>query len=188
MAVTSQDIANQAIQYIGNNQPFITGQAPTFDDSTTGKILQKIYAPCVAAVQRQWGWDASRNTVALTLSGNPAPFPWALQYLYPTNGIQVWQLLSAAADKLNPLPANWSVANDIVAAIQVKVINTDLAAALAVYNNNPNENTWDALFREAVARLLASELAMASAGRPDAAQAMLESGAALENIAEKRGE
>jgi hypothetical protein len=24
-------------------------------------------------VQRQWGWDASRNTADLALSGNPAP-------------------------------------------------------------------------------------------------------------------
>jgi hypothetical protein len=187
MPITSNDIANQAIQLIGDNQPLVTGFAPTFDSSTAGIALSKIYPAVVQTVGRQFAWDMARSTVALTLSGNTAPFPWSLEYLYPTNGIEVWQLHpNTLGDVNNPLPYNWSVANTVVGGQQQRVIWTNLANAWATYNNNPNENTWDSLFREAVVRLLASELAMAVAGKPDAAQSYLESGGAFESIGETR--
>ena len=188
MPVTSNDVANQAIQFIGDNAgPFVTGQYPTFDNSTSGMALQKLYGAVVQTVGRQHGWDMARNTIALTLSGNTAPFPWTYEYLYPTNGIEVWQLMpTAVSDLNNPLPTDWVVANAVVTGQQQRVIETSLINALAVYNNNPNENTWDSLFREAVVRLLASELASALFGKPDVAQNYLESGGAFENIGEAR--
>lgn len=187
MAVTSNDIANQALQLIGDNMPAVQGVAPTFDNSTAGKALQELYAPCLQTVAREFGWDFARNNVALTLSGNVAPFPYALEYLYPSNGVQVWQLLPATlADVNNPTPVNWVTGNTLVASVQTKVIWTDVAAALAVYNNAPSENTWDPLFREAMVRLLSSELSIALNGRPDTAQVLLDSGAAFENLGEMR--
>ncbi len=188
MPVTSNDIANEAIVLIGDDQPFVQGVAPTFDNSAAGKALQKLYAPCVATVQRQFGWDASRNAVALTLTGNTPPMPgWAVEYAYPSNGIEVWQLMpQTLTDPNNPLPVNWDVGNNQVGGNQTKVIWTNLANAQAIYNNNPTEAVWDALFREAVVRLLASELAIALAGKPDTAQGLLESGAAFGNLGEQR--
>lgn len=189
MAVTSTDIVNQAIQYIGDNQPAVTGVAPSFDSSPAGKAAAALYAPCVAAVGRQFGWDFARRTVALTVSGNTPPFPWTVEYLYPTNGVQVWQLLPPTlTDVNNPLPVNWVIANTQVSGTQTKVIQCNLASAQAVYNNNPSESTWDPLFREAVVRLLASEMSMALAGRPDSAQAYLESGAAFEGAGQGRAD
>jgi hypothetical protein len=185
--VTSNDLANQAIQLIGDNQPAVTGQAPTFDSSPAGVALAKLYGPCVQTVARQWGWDFARRTVALNVSGNVAPFPWAFEYLYPTNGIEVWQVMPATlADPNNPLPINWDVANAQVAGNQKKVIQCNLASAMAVYNNNPTEDVWDPLFREAVVRLLASELAMAISSRPDSAQLLLQTGNAFATIGEGR--
>ena len=187
MTVTSTDIVNQAIMFFGDDQPLVTGVAPTFDSSPAGVAASKCYAPCVATVARQFGWDMARNTVALTLSGNTAPFPWEYEYLYPTNGIQVWQLMPATlTDMNNPLPVNWSVANDEVEGVQTKVILTNQATASAVYNNNPSENVWDPLFREAVVRLLASEMAMAIGGKPDLSEALLQSGGAFETLGEGR--
>lgn len=188
MAITSNDIANQAIQYIGdNNTPAVTGQAPTFDTNPSGIALRKIYAPCVRTVAKQFGWDFARNTVALAATGNAAPFPWAFEYAYPAMGVEVWQLAPATlADPNNPLPVNWDVANAVVNFTQVRVIHTNQAAALAIYNNAPIESAWDDLFREAVVRLLASELAMAVAGKPDTSQSMLQSGGAFETIGESR--
>ena len=186
MPITSNDVANQALQYIGDNQPAVTGESPTFDNSTAGKALQKFYAPVVATVQRQWGWDASRNTADLTLTGN-TPYGWLYEYLYPSNGIQVWQVIDPAnTDANNPLPVNWNEANTTVAGAQKKVIQTNVAAAKVVYNNNPGPDIWDPLFREAVVRLLASVCGMAIAGKPDTAQSLLESGGAFESLAESR--
>lgn len=187
MAVTSNDLANQALQLVGDNQPAVTGQSPTFDSSTAGKALQKLYPACVATVQRQWGWDASRNVVALSTTGNTPPFGYAFEYTYPSNGIEVWQLLPATiTDPNNPLPVNWTVGNALVSSVQTKVIWTNLASAQAAYNNNPSEATWDPLFREAVVRLLASELSIALEGKPDTAQLNLQSGSAFETLAEAR--
>jgi hypothetical protein len=191
MAATSTDIVNQAVQLLGWDNPTpVTGVAPNFDTSTLGKAAAAIYAPCVATVARQFGWDFTRNMVGLTLSGNVAPFPWSYEYLYPTNGIQVWQVMPSSTsftDFNNPLPVNWVVGNAVVSSIQTKVIWTNMASARVVYNNAPLESTWDPLFREAVVRLLASELAMATAGKPDVSQSLLETGGAFESIGEKRG-
>lgn len=186
MPVTSNDIANQAIQYIGDNQPSVTGQAPTFDNSTAGQALQRFYSAVVQTVGRQWGWDFARRTVQLSPTGNAAPPPWTYEYNYPPNGIQVWQLFSAAADPNNPVPANYAIANTVVSGTLVKVVHTNLQNAYCTFNNNPSENVWDPLFREAVVRMLASVLAMAIAGKPDTAQAFLESGAAFETLGEGR--
>lgn len=188
MAVTSTDIVNQAIQLIGDNQPLVTGVAPNFDVSPAGVAAAALYTPCVQTVGRQFGWDFARNTAALAASGNVAPNPWLQEYLYPGNGVQVWQLIATVGvfDPNNPLPVNWVVANALVSGVQKKVIHCDLVAPLAVYNNMPTESTWDPLFREAVVRLLASALGMALEGKPDTAAAMLESGAKFEAVGEQR--
>ena len=184
---TSNDIANQAILYIGDNQPPVTGQAPSFDTSPAGVALSKIYTPCVQTVARQFGWDFARNTVSLVATGNTPPFPFTYEYGYPSNGVEVWQLVPPSlADPNDPLPVNWVVANNIVNSAQTRVIQTNLANASAVYNNVPNENSWDSLFRETVVRLLASELAIALDGKPDTAQSYLESGSAFESLGETR--
>ena len=183
----SRDIVNQAIMMMGDNQPLVTGNAPNFDNSAAGLAAAQLYAPCVATVMRQFEWDFSRNTIALVVTGNAAPFPWAFEYGYPLNGIEVWQVMpTAAADPYDPLPVNFIIENAVIAGTQKRVIHTNLSPAQAVYNNNPSEATWDPLFREAVVRLLASELAMAIAGKPDFAQAALESASAFESVATTR--
>jgi len=187
VAVTSNTIANQAIGLMGDNQPSVVGNAPSFDNSPAGVALAHLYAPAVATVARQWGSELARNAYTLVPTGNTPLTLWTQEYAYPPNGIEVWQLIPAAiADANNPLPVNWDIANTEVGGTQVKVIQTNLANAIVIYNNNPNENTWDPLFREAVVRLLASELASWLAGRPDTAEALLQSGAAFESLGEGR--
>ena len=184
---TDADIVNQALQMVGDNQPAVEGTSPTFDNSTAGIAAQELYVPTVRTVGRLFEWDMARNTVALVLSGNTAPFPWALEYLYPTNGIEVWQVMPPTlADPYNPLPINWVTANTLVTGTQRKVIQTDLASAVAVYNNNPGPDVWDPLFTEAVVRLLASKFAQAVAGKPQTAADLLESFNAFVGAAKTR--
>lgn len=183
---TSNNVANEAILLMGGNQPPVTGFAPSFDNSPNGQALQQLYAPCVATVARQFEWDFARGFVALTLTGNAPPFPWAYEYLYPGT-IALWQIMPAAfVDPNNPLPQNWSVGNALVGTTQSRVLWCNLATATGVYNVNPSEATWDPLFREAVVRLLASELATATAGKPETSAGLLQSGAAFETLGEGR--
>lgn len=186
MVATSNDVANQALQLVGDNMPPVAGFAPTFDNSTAGIALQRIYEPAVQTVGRQFGWDFARHAVALTPTGNTPPPGWAYEYIYPGT-VEVWQIEPPTqADPNNPLPVNWNVGNTLVSGVQTKVVVCNVANAVAVYNNNPAEATWDPLFREAVVRLVASELAMAIAGRPDTEASFLQSGAAFESIGEGR--
>ena len=187
MAATSTDIVNEAINLIGDNQAAVTGVAPTFDSSPAGKAASALYYPTVNAVARQHGWDFARNTVVLTSSGNTPPFPWSYEYVYPTNGVQIWQLLPASlTDANNPLPVRWAVGNALVASVQTKVIWSNLASASAYYNNAPGEATWDALFRASVVNLLARGLALAINGKPDTALRMLESTEMFTKLGEMR--
>lgn len=193
--VTSADIANQALQMMGGNQPLLTGNWPNFAGGNTATVnaANALYGACVATVMRQFGWDFARHTAVLVPSGGVAPFPWSLEYLYPSDAIEVWELSpTAETDPNDPLPVNYVVANAVVTIAgvqtqtQARVIHTDLAAAQAIYNNKPNENIWDALFREAAVRLMSSEFAMAIAGKPDTSSGLLQSGSAFEQIAETR--
>ena len=185
--LTSTNVANQAINLIGDNMPAITGVAPNFDSSTAGKAAAQFYALCVNAAARQFGWDFARKQVVLTPTGNSAPLGFLYEYAYPSNGVQVWQIMPGAiSDPNNPLPVNWTIGNAVVASVQAKVIWCNLPGAIAIYNNAPNESTWDPLFQMAVVRLLANAMSMAIAGKPDVAEAMLQSGAAFEKLGESR--
>lgn len=185
--VTQLDIVNQAILYLGNNQAAVTGSYPNFDNSPAGVAAKNLYGPCVQTVMRQYGWDFGRANDTLTASGNTAPFPWSHEYLYPDDGIEIRQVLPASlTDTNNPTPILWTVGNVDVAAVPTKVIWTNEASAKVVYSNFPPPSTWDAGFREAVVRLLASEMAMAVSGKPDTSEKLTESAGAFEGAAETR--
>ena len=187
MAASSTDIVNEALQLIGDDGPPVTGVAPNFDSSTAGKAASKVYVSTVAAVARQFAWDFARQNAALSLSGNTAPFPWSYEYVYPSNAVQIWQLTPASlTDANDPQPVTWIVGNSVVSGTQTKVIWSNLATAQAIFNGNPAESTWDALFRQTVVRLLGSTLAMALAGKPDTAQGLLETVGAFQGIGTER--
>lgn len=188
-SLTSTQVANEAIQLMGDNTPLVTGVAPNFDTSPAGIALAQIYAPTVAAVMRMFQWDQSRKEASLTLTGNAAPFPWAYEYYFPSDGVQIWQVApSTLADPFDPLPVNWSVGNDVVSGTQVKCVFANITGAKVIYNNNPAESTWDPSFTEAVVRMLAAKLAMAIGGRTDTAESLTESGAQFEQLAETKGD
>lgn len=189
MPTTSNDIGNQALMLVGDNMPKVSGLNPTWDDSTAGKALQQLYGPTVAAVQRMFGWDASRRIVTLTVSGNAGPYPLGFtgEFLYPSNGVEVWEIMPGTiADPYNPLPTTFLTGNTLVSSVQTKVIWTDVTAPVAIYNNNPTEAVWDASFTEAVVRLLASKLASAIAGKPETEAQQLQTGLGFEKAAEMR--
>lgn len=185
---TSNTVANMAIQLVGDNQPAVTGLAPTFDNSPAGTALQYLYTETVQAVQRRFEWDASRRFYGLTLSGNSGPYVdgYTYEYLYPSVALEIWNITTAGADPNDPLPTNWTVGNTLVGGVQTKVIWTSIASAYGVYNNQPTESAWDAGFTEAVVRELASKLAMALAGRPETEQSFLQSGEAAIGVAQTR--
>lgn len=190
MPYTSTSIVNEAVMMMGGNQPLVTGAAPNFDQSDTGKAAQLLYAPTVAAITRQSAWDFARTWVQLVVSGNTAPAMFAFEYLYPTNCDQVIQVATQPddGDDLNdPLPTNWTVGNALVSSLPVKVLWTKLATAWCFFSSSaPLENIWDPLFHQAVVRLLSSAMSLAVAGKPDLAMSLIEQAGKFTELGEMR--
>ena len=175
MSDTDVNVVNEALGLVGFDGAPVTGSAPTFDSSIQGKNAARIYVPAVQAAARQYEWDFSRQIVALSTSGNTAPFPWAYEYLYPALAVQLWQVTPASlADPNDPRPVNFVVGNAQVLSVSTKVIWSNQASAVAVYNGLPPVSVWDSGFRAAVVRLLASGFAMAGAGKPETSQNAME--------------
>ena len=176
---TSTTVGQQALNLIGGNFPALSGVAPNFDSSTAGKALASIYVPTVQAVQKQYGWDASRRQYQLSASGNAGPFPYGFtnEYLYPPFAVEIREIQALVpADVNDPLPVLKDIGNTLVGGVQTKVIWTNQVAAYATLNNNPAEAVWDATFTEVVVRLLASKLALVLVSKPETATFMGQTG------------
>lgn len=184
---TPVDIVNESLQMMGGNQKAVTGAAPNFDNSTNGIAAKYLYNPCVAFVARTFEWDFARAYETLGTTGNTPPDGWLFEYHYPADAVEVWQVKPlTVTDPNDPLPTTWVRGNAIVSAQQVSVLWTDVASAQAIVNNNPRPDVWDAGFRMAVVRLLASEFAIAVGGRPDTSKVLLDSSAMVAEIAKMR--
>lgn len=178
------DIANRSIVLMGgfnSNEP-LTGTPPEFDGTPLGLAAGQAYGGVVQTVGKQYGWDFARNLVTLQLSGGPPPFIWQFEYLYPTSGIEIRQLLLDPVivpnqDPNNPIPQRWSVGFSTIGGIQTKVIWCNIQGAIGFISGQPPEGTWDALFTEQVIRLLASELGGA-VGRPETSELEIQRSAA----------
>lgn len=174
---------------MGGNAPEVTGEYPDFDDTPAGVAAANLYGPCVAAVARSFEYDFARSQENLTTTGNAGPFPMGFtrEYRYPAAAVEIWQVIDADNDNLNnPLPTNWVVGNAVVNGVQRRVIWTSVTSAKALINNNPLPSVWDDLFRETVVRRLASEFAMALAGRPETEANLLQSSGATAAVAQSR--
>jgi hypothetical protein len=184
------DVANRAIVLMGgfnSNEPLTGTPATNFDNTPLGKAAAVAYGGVVQTVGKMFGWDFARNYAPLALSGGTAPPWWTFEYLYPTNGIEIRQVSPLVIpDQNNPSPTRWTVATNTIAGIQRKVIWTNVAVAVATISGVPIESSWDAGFTEEVIRLLASELAMGAAGRPETGQLELDRSANIGGVARTR--
>ncbi len=202
---TSADLVNRSIMLIGDNQPLITGSGnypnPTFDSSPAGVAASQLYVDAVNTMAREHGYDAFRaQGVPLVLVSAPPPYPWSFAYQYPSDCIELLQIIPGSVlpvpgnlapvwtlDNNDPRPTRWNVANLMISpGVKAKVILSNDAGALATYLNMPNENLWDAGFTHVVVRFLASELAMAIAGRPETSQGQLAATGQFSGVAQSR--
>ena len=189
MATSAAQVINEALGLIGYDGPAITGVSPSFDSSTAGKAAAIYYIPAVTAVSRMHGWDFARTAAALALSGNIAPFPWAYEFLYPSNCAQFLEISPPTiADVNNPVPYDKARGVSIVAGNQVSVIWANISPAVGIFTGLPVESTWDGLFEADVIRYLASQFAMSNLGKPDTAQSYFEAVGTVTQIGSARSD
>lgn len=183
--LNAQIVVNSALEQIAS-QAQITSLT---DGSPQANAASVIYAPTVQLMLRELDPDFARVTLALGLTGFPAPVPWALEYLYPVNCVRLRQVRPPASgtgslvDPNDPQPILANVAFDPSA--NAKVILTNQVNAYAVYTTLAiTEAAWDSVFSDAVIRRLANPLAMALSGRPDFAKELLMESAQMAQTAE----
>lgn len=169
---TSTSICNRAIaQAVG--QYTLTGFPPDFDNSTAANACNLLYAPCWQMLLRDQDTEFSRLTAALTAGGTPSN-QWSNAYLYPLDCLKIRTVQPATWISYDPQPVRWSEQNQIIATVATRVILCNVQNAKLVYTtSNITEAVWDFSFQEAVVRLLASELSLAIAGRPDLSRVLL---------------
>ena len=166
--LTSASVVNRAAAQIGA-QATVQGLIPNLTGggnvSTYANIL---YQGVVLMILREQDWEFSRTSAALAPSGNAPLPPWQYEYLYPSDCVKVRQVTPQIWSANDPVPVEWTVAEHAILTAPTKVILCNVPGETLVYTtSNMTEAQWDSIFAEAVVRLLASELAMAIAGRPD---------------------
>ena len=113
----SAAVVNAALQLVGgyDNKGPLSGTPPTFDGSTEGLAAGAIYYEVVQFIARQYGFDFARQVASLVLTNNATgQFGFAYEYLYPTNAVQLLNLVPvtfSGLDLNNPTPAQWVVGN-----------------------------------------------------------------------------
>lgn len=171
---TAADIVNQALQDIGA-QATVSGNNPAFDGSAMGNYAGILYTPAMLFLLRQQDWEFAFNQEPLVLTGSAAPTPWSFEYVFPDDCVKVRSIYPPAWDANDPQAVRWSFKAGIVSGVEKRLILCNVQnAALAYTTSTVTENMFTNDFREAFVRLLASELAMAAAGRPDFATKLLE--------------
>jgi hypothetical protein len=186
--VSTVDIVNRAVAQIAeipSVTPVTSITPPAGDSIAAANAASILYQPIYLAILRQNDWDFARKTAPLAIAAGSAAQPWAYQYAYPADCIQLRQVAPAAAaiiDPNDPHPVRWAVAGEIV-----KVILSNQSGAVGIYTVDVQDPTlWDWGFAEAMVRALASSLALTLAGRPDFAREKLTEAAQFESIAEGR--
>jgi hypothetical protein len=174
---TQASIVNRAAAEIAA-EATVTGEWPNFSGggnvSTYANIL---YPGVVSLVAREQDYECLKFVASLVPSGLVPLPPWQFEYLYPADCVRIRQITPPTWNANDPQPVEWSVEEHPNAGTLQKVIGCNIANAMAVYTTavtNVSEAQWDALLQEAVVRTLASELAMAIAGRPDFSRVTLE--------------
>ena len=173
-AVQASDIVNRALE-LGARNVQVTGVNPGFDGTPAGNAAGVLYTAAVNLVLRQLAPAFARHTLALTPTGGVISPPWTNEYAYPADCLGLRGLRPAAPAVNDPQPIRWQVAFSSTLTPDAKVIRCNLAGAIAMYTSaEPTEAVWDWAFAEAVAKRLASPLAMALSGRPDFARELLQ--------------
>ena len=171
-SLTSWQVVNRALTEIVQ-QPGVSSGTPAtnFDGTPQGIYAATLYPGAVNLLLRQQDPEFARRVIALSLSGGTAPYPWAYEYVYPTDCVRVRQVRPASWDVTDPQPIRWDVGNN---GSETVVWSSVASAALTYTSNAVTEGEWDDGFTEIVVRYLGSQLALPVSGRPDFSREMME--------------
>ncbi len=154
-----EQIVNEALDRIG--YPERIGNI--YEGTKQARIALDIYSQTRDALLREVDWDFSELIAVAVVAATPPPALWLNAYVYPTDCIRIRNLFNGTylADKNNPTPTNWTVADSPV---DGKVIYANLDGAVLIYSAQVSNMTlWEPLFTESLIAGLGRRLAPALA-------------------------
>src|ERR1051326_2708676 len=134
------EVCNMALGMIGDAEI-----ANIADDNHAANMCNRFFNPARDACLRDSKWNFALIRVELTEAAAPLS-GWDHAYDLPPDCVRVYELNGSDCVK-------WE--------IEGRTLVTDEATAIIRYAGKPAVNTWDPLFVEAFATLLASKLALA---------------------------
>jgi hypothetical protein len=179
---TTLSVVNEALGEI-SAQYTVTGTLPDFDGSPAGVAAGLYYQPVIDLVLREQDWEFSRLTAPLSPSGIAVVAPFTSSWAYPSDCVRVRQLAPAAWNVNDPQPVRWSVQDNsdtrVIFSTLPQTVPPTAYPNIVYSSNNVTVAQWDAIFKEAFVRMLASVTALALGGRPDLAREKLKEGGEL---------
>ena len=163
---TRIDVAREALAQIGTRSKIVSLD----DGSAEATYINLLYGPIrdFLLVDGDYDWSMAVQNLPVEAPGNPGP--WNYSYAYPSGALRIRQLVPTNMRPLDPFPVEWNVIGNggvrtIVASHQIEII---------LYTAAVIEDLWDAMFREAFVRMLASALAFALENRIEASKVKLD--------------
>jgi hypothetical protein len=175
------ELVNQALAVAGTRT-----QLTAVDTSTSeGSYAGLFYNPIRDFMLREGDYDWALAYVVPTISG-VVPNPWTYQYSYPPTALRIRQVIPAVYDPLDPQPIAWNVITTGPGAGASHFIITKEQLQGVVFTYAPHENFWDAIFREAFVRYLASCLIFALENRIEATREQMNAALEFAGLANMR--
>ena len=176
--MTALDVAREALAQIGTRSKI----ASLEDGSAEATYINLLYAPIRDFLLTDGDYDFSLVATELVpLATAPAP-PWLYGYVYPIDALRIRQLFPKVHDPLDPRPIEWTISSTL----GVRQISTRAEAVQIHYTRAVAEELWDAMYRQAFVRMLASALAFALENRIEASKVKLDEALGFAGIAKVR--
>lgn len=164
------EICNLALSNIGVSQFIADVDAPS-ERSNEAIVCRRWYDTCLNFALEDFDWNFARRRLALAELNVTPPSIWAKVYAYPSDcaaarSIEVTGLRRPLHEERIP----FEVAAETAATGDYKVIYTDLAEAVLVYTKRITDaGMFDAQFVMALSWLLAANIVMPLAVKPELA-------------------
>jgi hypothetical protein len=151
------DVVNLALVILGH--PHRVGNL--YEGSEAAKAALTIYAESRDEVLRAKDWPFALRQVAGT-AGSTTVSGWAYSWTFPADCLRVRSVAPQTIPSPNydPQPVQWTIFNDQTATPPKKVVLSNISPVNLNYTGQITDmTTWEPLFVNAVAQVLATKLA-----------------------------
>lgn len=182
IAFSSNPANGSMITLNGRVFTFVNAAPGAYQFLIGGNVGGTLALAVIALAGSPYTSDPALNVATYTETGGGATDTLVITYKTPGTAGNSYTLAAQAASHGTVSAATLTGGT----VTQQKVIWSSVLNAQAVVTNSPPEPTWDALFTDAVVRLLGSELNLALASKPDSSDIVGRQSQELEQAGERR--